>query len=344
MSDKNFEERNTLIDLARPIAATMIIMIHFSEGSKILTAMSNSIDRLAVPFFMLITVYFTFKNTNVEQLTREELWKTVKKPINTLIHIWFFWTCCYLPLILIVERGQDTAHIIFLLIMSIVGGEPIFVGSWYLGALIICLSMLPMILPVIKIKGLYILSISILIILLSIETYNFWITGNGVLIDISNNINFEATFLVGFIWITTGLAIIKYNKSINFKINTIVIIFLVNLFMLLIEYGFAHVFHLMNSASLQIMLVPTVFWGFIVLLRLKQPKVNNDFLFFLQRISALMFFIQFGVREVFYMLKINGNGILTFIEALVIIIVISFLCIRIRDSKKMTQFINFFVR
>ena len=59
------KRRNATIDFIRVIASVLVISIHTTSG-----IIAETIGRWAVPFFMVVTGYFYFKNPSHDKLVK----------------------------------------------------------------------------------------------------------------------------------------------------------------------------------------------------------------------------------------------------------------------------------
>lgn len=122
--EKNFG-RNGSIDLFRLLVSMVIVMIHFGIGVKIYSPVYNTLGRMGVPFFFLVTGYFYFSKS----LNIDFNWQYYKKYMMKTFQIWIFWSCFYIPRLFLVKQEPVTP---FILIRSLYGLSATCGPLWYL--------------------------------------------------------------------------------------------------------------------------------------------------------------------------------------------------------------------
>ncbi|WP_421825361.1 acyltransferase family protein [Lacticaseibacillus hulanensis] len=85
---ENSHSRNGTIDILRVVFALLIIMIHYNGGEKLLSILANTVGRLGVPFFFLVSGFFFFrKKYRQKTFSISEIWKFSRKTF-------FLWLIC----------------------------------------------------------------------------------------------------------------------------------------------------------------------------------------------------------------------------------------------------------
>ena len=85
------------VDIAKYVSALLVVCIHtfpFIDINEMLnTYFIQTICRLAVPFFFMISGYFLFRKIHNEEEDKDVL----KKYLFRLLKIYLIWTVIYLP-------------------------------------------------------------------------------------------------------------------------------------------------------------------------------------------------------------------------------------------------------
>lgn len=86
------KRRNGTIDIFRLVFSALIVMIHYSGNFKIYSISNNTIGRLGVPFFFMVTGFFYFsKQRRMHQLKWLDTWKYLRE----ILLLWIIWTIVY---------------------------------------------------------------------------------------------------------------------------------------------------------------------------------------------------------------------------------------------------------
>lgn len=171
MKNKNFEKSNNKyynLDLARYLSSVLIVILHlgpFVETSDFASfLLNNTIVRVCVPLFFMITGYFVFKK---EQEDANYIYKYIK----SLIPIYLFWSLIYIPQGLVYINEMGVAPILYPVTLIVaLFNVGTYYHLWYFPALMLALLALKALKKHLSIKKLLSLSF-ILLVIGSFETY-----------------------------------------------------------------------------------------------------------------------------------------------------------------------------
>lgn len=278
-------KRNGTIDLFRLLAALVVVFIHTSFTSNVGKIIIETIGLLPVPFFMMISSYYCFKNGND--------WRRTKRVIHNLLVMWCVWSLVYLPSTLFSIQNLPLSTKLLKVLWCFVGIQPVFGGGWYLLATMFGLLVVSKLADKHP-KPLIVLAITSFGVELLFSNYGCWMRGFGSLYQVANNLRFQLTFFSGIIWIYTGyrlslttLGTLKLKQS---RFSGYLILSVVGL---IVEFliGIAANFRSAGGATL-ITVLPICYYGVAIMLvnPLKIPlKISS----FLSELSGYIFFTQF---------------------------------------------------
>lgn len=240
--------RNGTIDLFRVAFALLIIMIHFNGEEKPLLLLANTIGRLGVPFFFLVSGFFFFKNdSRLKTFKFSDVWKYTKKTF-------WLWVVCSVFFSYHVWPMGVNPNNVFRLFQSLWGLNMAAGSLWYLIAAVEGLFIVSYVSAKFGRKGVLIaFLISFAICLLS--------TSYGSLLNFSPSIQsflkrcaFENSFVAAVLWYSVSIFLVKFQKDFVFFARPS--IFGGFVFLWGIEFIFVWFSNLRVASDLSIMLIP----------------------------------------------------------------------------------------
>ncbi|WP_436666067.1 acyltransferase family protein [Latilactobacillus sakei] len=227
--------RNSAIDIYRLFAAIFVVMIHTAGDNKSLLLISGTIGRVSVPFFMMISGYFIFRNGTGN---RDKISKTIKH----LFSIWIFWNIVYLPLDIYHFKGIPIKVAIHAILKVFFSAGPVFGGSWYLLATIVGVWTVHKFFN--RFKWLLILgSLFYFLATVFFGGYGSWITQYPVLLKLNNYVSLPTIMPIGIVWVLLGKLIADNYSKIKLISNTRWYLLLIcSLSMLVIEYVVVNIY------------------------------------------------------------------------------------------------------
>lgn len=120
-------KRNGSIDIFRLVISIVIISIHYGQSYRPYELIANSVARLGVPFFFLVTGFFFFKRSKVLD---EFQFKTGFAYVKKMVILWCVWSliCSYK----ILTTPYDSRRVIIRLFRSLWGLNFFAPVLWYL--------------------------------------------------------------------------------------------------------------------------------------------------------------------------------------------------------------------
>lgn len=265
-----------MLDIAKYIAAIMVICIHTSQLVPIEYYnffIKNIICRVAVPFFFVCSAYFVRKNSIVDKnYVRVYLKKTIKS--------YCLWSIVFIPI------GLDWIHQNlnlpgYLLPLALIYGL-IHIGTyyhlWYLPAMILAIFLVDNLLKRFSYKVMFIIAI-LLFMFGSIESY-YGLLQNGWFKDtfdlfISVISTTRSGIFYGMIFTLIGFYIYDYQEKLITFIKYIPILTLSFLVLLILEGNLLYHINRLDMNFLT-MLIPFIFFLFIwVLVFPYTPKFDT---------------------------------------------------------------------
>lgn len=293
------KKRNLSIDLLRVIAAFSILILHGGACLPISGTIAATISQYGVPIFALITGYFYFKNP-----TRERRIKT----INNILWVWIFWMLVYFPnaiydgsLNVFFNSNPNIKAILSYFIYMIIyrGGICFYLGAWYLPSLALCLWIIDFCR---RHKAMWVgWLFTIIIYFAGMITTNYQTLFPNFLSKCRNYVISWALFGT-LVWCLVSYYVVKYEKILRKYIKTwqwLVLAF----GMTFTEFAIIRVckfnvnppgFNNQYFITLPISIV------IVFVFTLNHSKmVAAKKAVFLRDISTLIYFVQFGVRNIF---------------------------------------------
>lgn len=168
INKKKSSDRYYNLDIARYLSSVLIIIVHlgpFVKTSAFATfLLNNTLVRLCVPLFLMITGYFVIQKEEKEP-------NYVYRYIKSMLPMYIFWSLIYLPFGL--SYIKDLALNPFLYPLTLVVAF-VYLGSfyhlWYFPALIVALLLIKFLRKYISIPKIMLISF-VLLLLGSFETY-----------------------------------------------------------------------------------------------------------------------------------------------------------------------------
>lgn len=258
------------IDYFRIIAALLIVAIHIYPFIKINETINfvftHIICRLGVPFFLVITGYFTLPRC---LKNKENLWKYMKR----ILKLYIFCIILYFPINLYSGQIKDVSAIQIIKDVLINGT---FYHLWYLPATILGMLITYFIIRNMNRKMQIVIITTLYIIGLFGDSY-YGIAQQSEILKNLYSIIFTITdytrngLFFSPIFLYIGYEFSKNNKQENVK-KTYIKLFIFGLSMIM-EGLILYIYDLQRHTSMYIMLVPTIYFLFKVLLNYKnQPN------------------------------------------------------------------------
>lgn len=342
-------ENYNSFDLAKFICSILVVMIHAplfgnAEGSSVFYyvnfLLNQGIARVAVPLFFIISGFFVYKKTDLENCSI----KTNIKYIKRYMQIYVIWSLIYFPLSLRVMRANAGGILLgaveyikdFFLVAS-------YGQLWYLLALFVSVLLVSFLLgrnwqP----KKIFYLSLAF---------YVFGILGSGyfgvisplldtqffgeiikVYFDIFKNTR-NALFF-GFFFVSVGMLLSK--SKIKMSTGKSLVLFLISLFMMCVESLLLEKLDIAKTHELLLFTAPTAVFCFIFLkdLNLKNNRIYKK----LRVMSSLIYYCNlWGIAIVSQILSLIDeklkNTPIWFVSALTLTIVIAMIIIKLSDKK-----------
>lgn len=336
-------ENYDAIDFAKIIASILVICIHIHPLKDISPVVAyildNGIARMAVPFFFTTSAFLLFKKINLLNNNKDKV-NILNKYLRRITILYLVWSMVYFPFTYINWISNDIS-ISKDLILYI--REILFLGTyghlWYFPALIFSICIVYFLQRRVRKKVLVIISIIIYILGIIYNFYPYieklsfvWIN-NLYLIYKSVFITSRNGLFFGIIFVTIGYLHSQDNKIKSKKIYLILTVLSI---ILLIAESLLVKKITGNGSDMYIMLVPCIYFGFILLLEFKY-KANKLLSGLLRNISTIMYTSQFLFIQFFNMLEITYklNSLIKFIFIVIIIIFISIFIIKCSEKKKL---------
>jgi hypothetical protein len=296
------QTRNGTIDIFRVIAAILVIGIHTDKNATGLEQVTQTVGRIAVPFFMMVTSYYAFKHD------------TVSQSIKHLLKIWGIWSLVYLPITIIALAMQQLplALSIGAIAWGLIGKQVIFTGAWYFIATAFGLWVVSKLQY--RPKVLYTLATFSLLFCLAFSGYCGWTNTFPAISALQSNLWFQDTLLTGIIWTSAGFAIGKCAPLQNSKL---VLICTLSAIGLVVEYWLGLKFGFALTTDVTLCLLP--FSVSAVMLMLTHPiSISSRASRFCRRFSLNLFVLQFLVMLFAPLLGLGyGSGWTYFLFVLV---------------------------
>ncbi len=311
------KKRNGVIDILRVVMAVLVITIHTAGTQKELSLIASSIARLAVPFFMCTTSYYFFSKNR----SKDEVVKTIKK----LLIIWLFWMIIYLPRLFFSLKNTSFSRSIYLIMRGFFGGSVNYGGSWYLlatafGILVIWWGREK------NLNGAICFFSTIIFLGVLITTsYGGWITPNTLLYTLNDKLMLENTVVMGIPWIYFGSLISKYSfkSKLSFTLLFVALLLPIFEYVILKNYHFSFVIPDGRTRTDVMLTLPISIFLIFKFTNTVNLTISKDLSSKCRDLSALVFFIHFGVNFVFSdIFKVEG-GFSRFILVLMISLTIS---------------------
>lgn len=335
------KKRNIMIDGARLILAILIVMIHYGGNVGIYKFMGNTIGRIGVPIFMIITGYYFFekaKKNNLEYMTN-----ILKKINKKFVIMSVFWTFFYLYRARITLKN-DSIIVICLKIFRSFWGFNFAAGMlWYLVATLIGLNIVFFLYKTDRIKIAYILAFCAWIIDLCSTNYLNIFGFNNIVLRINSFISPACTFITGILWITVAF-IINNHKDYLRNIFSVKILFVLYIFFLS-EYFFI-TSHITKVTSDMFITLPFIVVGTFLLMINHNISIESKKIVVVKKLATLIFLLQHLSGDIFNYLssRINIHSIdkISFPIILSIDFILSITYIILSNSRYM-YFLNVFI-
>jgi hypothetical protein len=273
------QTRNGTIDLFRVIVAILVIGIHTDKNAVGLEQVTQTVGRIAVPFFMMVTSYYAFKHD------------TVPQSIKHLLKIWGIWSLVYLPITIIALAMQHLPLGISIgaIAWGLVGKQVIFSGAWYFIAAAFGLCTVSKLQRYLKI--LLALATFSFIFSLAFSGYGGWTKAFPVINALQSNLWFQDTLLTGIIWTSAGYLIGKCAPPQNSKLVLMCVLSFIGL---VLEYWIGIKFGFGLTTDVTLFLLP--FSVSAVMLMLAHPiSISSRASRFCRKFSLNLFVLQFLV-------------------------------------------------
>lgn len=337
------------IDLAKFIAAILVIMIHVlpfgrsnSYTVKLLNyGVQNWLARISVPFFFVCSGFFLYKKTTITTFDIEP----TKKHIIHLLKLYLIWTIIYLPLNAVAFLG-DPKGILHAALLYL--RDCIFAGSfaqlWYIPATIFAFFLISFLLskkdpPIIIVLFSFLaylvglLAQSYFGILRPLErvapsTWSFLRTLQKIIVTTRDG------FFEGFFFVGLGMIFAYYEITIPKK--KALIGFLCSFSLMFVEAFFLKYINFVRATDMYLFLIPTTIFGFSYVLQTRLP--DSPIFLELRRLSLLIFyshpwitvFVSVGLKHIYAPL---ANTPLLFVLTTIFTITISFVVIRLSEHR-----------
>lgn len=304
ISENNNKTEYPFIDIAKLIAALLVIAIHVAPfGRNTIYDNANFmftqyLTRGAVPFFFISSSFFFFRKYDVKSFVFSDCFNYVKR----LFKLYGLWTLIYLYYIINnIIKGRKTVGRVLL--------ETVFAGSylhlWYFTALITGIIITSFLLS----KKISIIKISFISLIL----YFIGLLGQGYYVILASNmdnpliafiikwypeifINTRNGLFEGFFFVCIGLIFAKKIIKISFPLAIIGAVISEALLIVETTYIKYHSYYL--EEDLFISLIPLCFFVFYIVSHIKiniDPKISKH----IRLLSSLIFYIHLFVLACF---------------------------------------------
>lgn len=265
------------LDIVKFICAYLICLIHFPIFSVASSGFQNQINlffsqylcRLAIPFYFTCSGFLLFRKMNIKELNLNRI-KTYCFRILRLLGTWT--------------------------VILFVGGT---VQLWYLGALVVAVSLLTMLIKSgMRIRYIVLISVCLYAIGLLGDSYKGFLTmANSSTVEkiiSAYDMFFDTTrngLFMGFIFVLMGAIMSNIKIKINAKISFFG--FLISMILLYFEKMLTKELFDSHSSNMYILLVPTAFFllSFVTNIKVKNIQLCKT----LRNIGVLIFYLQFFV-------------------------------------------------
>lgn len=302
---RNKSQSCNAIDIMKFTGAVLVVSIHFApfgsgENVEFLNfEVQQFLARIAVPFFFMSNGYFLFRKMEYGSFS----WEPVKQYLFRLFRLYLIWSAVYFPLAIrrvILDGGSVGAGVVRFVKKFLFSGS--YTHLWYLNAAIVGVLIVSALLAAgWEISSILILAGSLYAVGLLAQSYfgvilplreltpGLW-EGLKQVQDVMETTRNGLFF--GFLFI--GLGMLCAYREIPCSRNRAFGGFAISLALLNLEALFVKKHNLVLKTDMYILLVPTVFFLFVALLRvlLTDRKVYP----LLRKMSSLIFYLHIGVE------------------------------------------------
>ncbi|ALF13834.1 acyltransferase family protein [Lactiplantibacillus plantarum] len=312
------KDRNGILDILRVLCSMFIIMIHTNNNNKLLFFCANTVGRLAVPIFMIITGYYYFRNPSS---------KKKKVTIKKLLWLWFVWQVVYIPRGILAVRNDSSLDILAKFLKGFVGSSIFYSGSWYLIATVFGL----IIVDKLRLKKHYYVmtSISLFILLFDLFSTNYMYVmpiGNSMS-HIIEVVNPHSTIITGVLWMSLSLFIANNINSLKKICNVVTL--MTSFLLLVLEYCFVHYNNFYSINNDMYFTLPIVVVVLFVLLQKHTYTMAYSHSIYLRNLSSLVFFAHFGVISLSKFINFQKFSLALFIFVVILSFLVSMVTIKL---------------
>lgn len=340
------------IDLFKLICAILVITIHIAPlglADDVLTNDANYfikhfLARFAVPFFFTTSGYLLYLNNHDQNNFRVE---PIKKCLKKLFKVYVVWSVIYLPCTTIdILHSENKLYMDVLLYVQnfIFGGA--YIHLWYVKSALVAIAIVSFLLY--KKKSVFeVFVISLILYIIGL----FGQTWFGIIVPLKNEFPSVWQFFRmaqdiilttrnglfdGMLFISLGLCL-AVSKKISFKKN--IILFVLSVTLYFIEFILVRNFDLAKDFNTYLGLVPSIYFGFQLILRINLTNWKSNLLF--RKMSSLIYFCHPLVITIICKIVISVssdllNTPIPFISTLVVTVAISLFIIRLSKLSRLS--------
>ena len=244
--------RNGSIDLFRLVVSMAIVMIHFGTGVRIYSPIYNTLGRMGVPFFFLVTGYFYFSKVTDHKVEEKFNWRYYAKFMVKTFKIWLFWSILFIPRIFLVK--QDIPITPFIVLRSLYGLSVTCGPLWYLIAAVEALALVHLTFQKLGKKWLIgLLLVTWVLCLLGSSYFGLLASWQSVQI-LFQLVAPETSIFSAYFWFGVALLFVLYKKHLS-KFSALKS-FVACTVLWALEIVIIKHFDLINGTDMYVMLVP----------------------------------------------------------------------------------------
>ena len=200
-------KRNGSIDIFRVIVSMAIVMIHFGSGVPIYSPIYNTLGRMGVPFFFIVTGYFYFR----KQLHNNWNVKSYCRYMRKTFSLWVFWSIIFIPRLFLVK--QDIPITPMIVLRSAFGLDVTCGPLWYLIAAVEGLALAHICYQKLGVRKMFIL-LSLAWVCCALGSgYNGILPKNSAVDNIFQILTPETSVIAAFFWFGIALFLVKYQDT-----------------------------------------------------------------------------------------------------------------------------------
>lgn len=262
-----------LIDIFRIVAALFVVAIHISPFDVISPSLdfivTRIIGRLAVPFFIIVTSYFLFREGYPSQ-------EKMKKTLFSFMKIYFVSIILYLP-VMIYNHYFQSEHLLSVFLKDLLI-DGTFYHLWYFPAMILGLCIVLFLKKYVNTQTCLFISIVLYVIGLCGDSYYGIVSqisfiksildGLFQLMDYTRN-----GFFFVPIYVMIGILFTQYQQ--DFQLKKSFVLFIGSFMMMGLEAYGVHYFQWVKHDSMYMLLPFVSYWLFALLISKRGHRLNR---------------------------------------------------------------------